>query len=184
MLASIPYRAGCQVLGSALRVSLLIAAVVGCGDPVRDQAIEALGPEAPGVPPGPFHRPGQPCLLCHSDASKAPPFSFAGTVYIDAASLTPIDEVRVNLVDSLGGRFSSITNCAGNFFVRPQEYALEGPSWVSLQRDGVLREMETPIYRDGSCAGCHVDPVGPASAGHVFLIDDPMVEEAPLSRCF
>jgi hypothetical protein len=123
-------------------------------------------------------------VLCHSEAGGAPPFSFAGTVYIDAGSLTPIDAVSVNLVDSLGGRFSTNTNCVGNFIVRPEEYALQGPVWVSLQRDDVVREMDTPIYRDGSCAGCHVDPVGPASAGHVFLIDDPMVEEAPLSRCF
>jgi hypothetical protein len=107
----------------------------------------------------------------------------AGTVYVDADSLTPIDDVRVNLVDSLGGRFSTTTNCAGNFLVRPQEYALNGPVWVGLQRDEVIREMDTPIYRDGSCAGCHADPLGPISAGHVFLIEDPLVEKAPVSRC-
>jgi hypothetical protein len=33
--------------------------------------------------------------------------------------------------------------------------------------------MHTFIDRDGSCAGCHVDPSGPNSPGHVSLqLDD------------
>ena len=104
-------------------------------------------------------------------------------MYIDADSLRPIENVTVDLIDPLGNRFSSITNCAGNFFVRAREYSLQGPVWVSMQRGAVFREMDTPIYRDGSCAGCHGDPVGTASAGHVFLIDDPEVEEVPVSQC-
>lgn len=107
----------------------------------------------------------------------------AGTVYIDADSLTPIDDVRVDFIDSFGREFSTTTNCAGSFIVRRREYPVGGPIWVSLHRDEVLREMETPIYRDGSCASCHTDPLGAASAGHVFLIDDPEVEKAPISRC-
>ena len=189
MLASTPSAAACKVLGARLRsraspsAALLIATLLACADPVLDQAIDALGPEAPGVPPGPLHRPGQPCVLCHGEAGDAPPFLLAGTVYVDAHSLTPIDDVRVDFIDSSGSAFSTTTNCAGNFFVRPQEYPAASPLWVSMRRDEVLREMETPIYRDGSCAGCHDDPVGSASAGHVFLIDDPEVEKAPVSRC-
>ena len=175
-----------KVLGSGLITSvgtLLIATLAGCGDPVQDNAIEALGPEAPGVPKGPLHRPGQPCVLCHSEAGNAQPFSFAGTVYVDANSMIPIDDVRVSLIDLFGREFTTTTNCAGSFIVLPQEYQLDGPTWVSLRREEVLREMQTPIYRDGSCTGCHYDPAGPASAGHVYLIDDPVVEEAPISRC-
>jgi hypothetical protein len=183
MLASIASLATCKVLGSGLRTALLPLALLGCGDPVRDRAVEALGPETPGVRVGPSHRPGQPCLLCHSEAGDAPPFSVAGTVYIDAPSLTPIDDVGVILIDSFGRKFSATTNCAGNFYVRPKAYTLQGPVWVSLERDEVLREMDTPVFRDGSCAGCHGDPLGPTSAGHVFLIDDPTVEKAPISRC-
>lgn len=189
MLASTPSAAACKALGSRLSpraswsTALLIASVAACADPVLDQAIDALGPEAPGVPPGPLHRPGQPCVLCHSEAGNASPFLLAGTVYVDATSLTPIDDVTVDFIDTFGNAFSTTTNCAGSFIVRPQEYSAASPIWVSLQRDEVLREMETPIYRDGSCAGCHSDPVGAASAGHVFLIDDPAVEEAPVSRC-
>jgi hypothetical protein len=122
-------------------------------------------------------------LLCHGEGGEEPTFSFAGTVYIDAMSLTPIDDVTVTLIDTFGREFSTTTNCAGNFIVLPSEYPLEGPIWVALRRDEVVRDMETPIYREGSCAGCHEDPAGPASAGHVYLIDDPMVEKAPISRC-
>ncbi len=179
MLGSIPRLAARKVLGAAL----LSAPLVGCFDPAQDGVVDSLGPEAAGVPPGPLHRPGQPCVLCHSEAGDAPPFSMAGTVYVDADSLTPIDDVTVTFIDVFGQTFSTTTNCAGSFFLRPSDYSWEGPIWVSLQRDEVLREMETPIFRDGSCTGCHDDPVGPASAGHVFLIDDPLVEEAPVSRC-
>jgi len=167
----------------SLGTALLIASAMGCADPVLDEAIDALGPEASGVPTGPLHRPGQPCVLCHSEAGNAPPFLLAGTVFVDAHSLTPIDDVRVDFIDTFGETFSTTTNCAGSFIVRPQEYSAHSPIWVSLRRDEVLREMETPIYRDGSCAGCHSDPLGTASAGHVFLIDDPEVEQAPVSRC-
>lgn len=182
LLASTPSRPSTTLL-RLLPNALLMAALSSCIDPAREQAIEALGPETPGVREGPLHRSGQPCLLCHDEAGNAPPFSVAGTVYIDAASLKPIEDVTVNLIDPLGGTFSSVTNCAGNFFVRPREYSLQGPIWVNMQREGVFREMDTPVYRDGSCAGCHGDPIGPASAGHVFLIDDPEVEEVPVSRC-
>jgi hypothetical protein len=193
MLASIPEAAARNVLGSELGTSIafgrtisigmLLAVIAACGDPVQDKAIEALGPEASGVPKGPFHRPGQPCVLCHSDAGGAPPFSLAGTVYIDADTLTPIDGVQVNFVDSFGSTFSTTTNCAGNFFVSPREYALDGPVWVNMRRDEVLREMDTAIYRDGSCAGCHADPLGPALAGHVFLIEDPTIEKVSVGGC-
>ena len=189
MLASTRSAGAYKDLGSGLprraaaRAALLLASLSSCADPVRDRAIDALGPEAPGVAPGPLHRPGQPCVLCHSEAGNAEPFLLAGTVYIDADSLTPIEDVRVDFIDSFGRTFATTTNCAGSFIVRREEYPTGGPIWVSLRRDEVLREMETPIYRDGSCAGCHAEPLGPASAGHVFLIDDPEVEKAPISRC-
>jgi hypothetical protein len=122
-------------------------------------------------------------VLCHSDQGGKPVFVLAGTVFISADSPTPIEDVTVNVVDSLGNKFSTITNCAGNFFIRPNEYAPDAPLWVNLQREAVNRDMNTAIYRDGSCASCHYDPRGPASAGHVYLIDDPVVEKVPVSRC-
>src|ERR1700683_3328645 len=50
---------------------LVGALMVGC-NPVLDDAIADLGPEKPGVHPGPLHRPGQPCLLCHDGALGDP----------------------------------------------------------------------------------------------------------------
>jgi hypothetical protein len=167
------------LIGSAI----LACTLSGCGDPVQDQAVAALGAEAPGVPKGPLHRPGQPCVLCHSKQGGAPIFLLAGTVYVFANSLMPIEDVKVNLIDSFDKKFTATTNCAGNFFVRPEDYASDAPLWVSLQRDDVNRQMDTAIYREGSCAGCHYDPLGPASAGHVYLIDDPTVEKVPVSQC-
>jgi hypothetical protein len=89
----------------------------------------------------------------------------------------------VHLVDSLGRKYSTVTNCAGNFIVRPADYSPNFPFWVSLRSGDVIREMDAPIYREGSCAACHSEPRGPASAGRVFLIDDPLLEKAPISQC-
>ena len=55
----------------------LLATSTSCTDPLRDREIEALGDEAPGVSPGPEHRPGQPCVLCHSDGGPASSKPFA-----------------------------------------------------------------------------------------------------------
>jgi hypothetical protein len=45
-------------------------------------------------------------------------------------------------------------------------------------------DMESPIYRDGSCAACHTDPLGPASAGHIFLLADTLAPPLPARfRC-
>src|SRR5262245_50333962 len=68
------------ILGASLPLLCLLA--VGCTDPVRQAQIDKLGPEDPAVPVGPDHRPGQACVLCHSEggpaSSKA--FAIAGTV--------------------------------------------------------------------------------------------------------
>ncbi len=110
-------------------------------------------------------------------------FLLAGTVFISKDTQLPIEDVAIAVVDSVGNRFTTSTNCAGNFIVRPGDYAPDAPLWVSMQREAVHRDMNTAIYREGSCAGCHFDPQGPASVGHVYLIDDPTVEETPVSRC-
>jgi hypothetical protein len=166
-----------------LSIGVLIVAS-GCADPVYDDAIEKLGSEVAGVHPGPLHRPGQPCALCHSDRGGRSVFSLAGTVYVDAASLVPIEDVNVQIVDSQRREYVAHTNCAGNFFIRPQDFTPDFPIWLGLERGGIARDMDTPVYREASCAGCHADPKGLASAGHVFLIEDPLTEMlAPPSRC-
>jgi hypothetical protein len=172
-----------SLLARVAAACLLTGPLAGCGDPVRDDAIAALGPEEPGVRPGPSHRPGQPCVLCHDQGEKAPPFSLAGTVYVDAMSNTPIGDVSVIILDAAGAEFTTITNCAGNFFIRPEEFTPTYPIWINMRAGAVHRSMETASYREPSCAACHSDPRSRTSAGHVYLIDDPTVETAPASRC-
>lgn len=162
----------------------LVLAASACVDPVQDEAVSALGPEAPGVKPGPMHRPGQPCVLCHSDQGTAEPtFSLGGTVYIDAMSNTPVGAVSVEILDVEGKSFTTTTNCAGNFFVRTDEFTPAFPIWLALRAGMVYRSMDTASYREGSCATCHYDPTGASSPGHVFLIDDPTTEMPPPSQC-
>ena len=63
---------------------------LSCTDPVLDDQIEALGPETGN--PGPTHRPGQPCVLCHSQLGPASDsvFLLAGTVYDSPTRITPL----------------------------------------------------------------------------------------------
>ena len=179
----------CRLGGSQLALrailvgTLLVGALVGCGDPVHDNAVAALGPEAPGVPKGPLHRPGQPCVLCHGPQGSATTFLLAGTVYISADSRMPIENVTVNVTDSASHKATATSNCAGNFFVTPAGFTPDAPLWVTLGQGDVFRQMDTAIYREGSCAACHHDPKGPAAVGHVFLIDDPLTEKVPVSQC-
>jgi hypothetical protein len=154
-----------------------------CGDPVPDATVASLGHEDPGVPPGPLHRPGQPCLACHRDGGKASNFSIAGTVYKDILSRNPVGNVSVTIIDSVNGTFTATTNCAGNFYVKTDEFAPIYPVWMSMRAGTVQRDMASPSFREGSCAGCHTDPRGPASPGHVYLIEDPTVDMAPPSQC-
>jgi hypothetical protein len=162
-----------------------VASMAGCRDPAVDAQIAALGPEDPGVRVGPLHRPNQPCVVCHQEAGNAGAFLFGGTVYFDdAADAAAVGGVEVAMVDSEGRVHRTLTNCAGNFFVRPSEWQPRLPVWTTLVAGEHNIDMESPIYREGSCATCHFKPAGPRSAGQVFLSDDPE-EPVPLppSNC-
>jgi hypothetical protein len=164
----------------AILIALAVCvAPAGCPDPAIESQIAALGPEDPAVPIGPLHRPDQPCVVCHQEGGNAPPFLFGGTVYFDAEEARPIGAVEVVLLDADGRVHRTATNCAGNFFVRPSEWQPRLPVWATLIAGAHSIDMESPIYREGSCATCHFRPAGPRSAGHVFLSDDPM-EPVPL----
>jgi hypothetical protein len=151
---------------------LVIAASAGACDPVHDDAKAALGGEAPGVRPGPLHRAGQPCLVCHDGAAGDPPaFSVAGTVFLDANDTTPVAGAAVILGGADGVTSpASTTNAAGNFYLTPDEYAPRYPFSVnSITVGDVAIAMHSHIGGNGSCAGCHVDPPGPDSPGHVYF---------------
>jgi hypothetical protein len=143
------------------RAWFVLVALVACADPVHDAEVTALGPEDPNVPPGPLHRPGQPCLVCHSD------FSVAGTVYNEDL-VTPFSGATVTLVDAIESMTQATTNSAGNFYVLESDWKPVFPIG-SYETDGGAvfgvtvvgadpnspSEMLTHIGRDGSCASCH-----------------------------
>lgn len=159
----------------ALSVLWLVGAgagsiALGSCDPVHTGAVAALGGEAPGIPPGPLHRPGQPCLDCHDGASGDPPaFTMAGTVYLEASTLVPASGAAVTLADVNGNTTVAVANAAGNFYLSPSDFNPTYPVHVtSIAVMGSTAVMHSHIGGNGSCAGCHTDPAGPDSPGHVY----------------
>jgi len=148
-------------------LSLLIGAGAfagsGCTDPVRDDAIDALGPETQGGP-GPDHRPGQPCLLCHSDGGPASdkPFAVAGTLYeSDAAGAKGASDYVIQFVDATGGSpvLPPPTGESGNFYVPLADWTqIAFPIRAAVYKtvdDKPLVVMKSLIGRNGSCNYCH-----------------------------
>lgn len=149
---------------------LLAFAVPACFDPVHDERVAALGPEAPGVEEGELHRPGQPCTVCHGDKGPgSPSFGIGGTVFKTDSRQTPLAGAAVRLSDEHLRTLVLTTNEAGNFYAESDEFPLSFPLWVSIDWRGRSVDMVTPVFRAGSCAECHADPAGPASVGHVYF---------------
>lgn len=154
----------------------VLLALVACDDPVHDAEVTALGPEDPSVPPGPLHRPGQPCVVCHSN------FSIGGTVYNEDL-VTPFPNATVTLVDASGISTQATTNTAGNFFILASDWTPVYPIGSYAADSGTVfgvtvvgtntnspSEMLTHIGRDGSCASCHFG-AGPSAStpGPVYV---------------
>ena len=143
----------------ALALALALASI-SCSDPALDMAVERLGPERDGETPGPLHRAGQPCLVCHSargPASNAP-FAVAGTVFEKPSPDSPLAKaMEIHLRDALNhspGIFT--TNAVGNFYITEKEWPdLTYPLRVGIKRDGKEKAMRTTVNREGSCNFCH-----------------------------
>lgn len=153
-------------------VSLVVSAwgLVACGDPLREERIAALGPEVRGVPEGPMHRAGQPCLTCHDGKDDAVrEFSVAGTIYAFPIGEEVAVDATVELRDAAGKTYRVATNCAGNFFVEPADFAPTFPVWVSLASDDYRIRMDSPMRRDGSCGSCHGSEATRRSVERVHL---------------
>jgi hypothetical protein len=163
--------------GIAVTASLVAclagAAAVSCLDPQHESAVTAMGPETSGGP-GPTHRPGEPCLVCHGGSGPASSqFSVAGTVYQAQTNQTPLNGGTVKLTDANGSTFTATTNEAGNFYVEQGAWAPVYPMRVAVTFNGTEADMSTHVGRDGSCATCHYDPSGARTPGHVYLVLDP-----------
>jgi hypothetical protein len=151
--------------------ALIAAASVSCTDPVRDQQIAALGDETEGGP-GPDHRPGQPCLLCHSDGGPASskPFAIAGTIYASSKPGADGEEdIFVQFKDARGHEplVPAQSGPSGNFYVPLSDWPnIAFPIRVGLYKVNVdtppVAVMKSLINREGSCNYCHRPNLDPA----------------------
>jgi hypothetical protein len=147
----------------------------GCADPVLAAEIDALGGETNGVRHGPMHRPGQPCLLCHSsEGGRSPSFSVAGTLYQKPNGDIPVQGATIHLTDATGATYDLTSNCVGTFYVEEQKWAPTFPLVVDISypQGGLTNKMKSKIGREGSCAKCHAIPAGVDSPGRVYLEKD------------
>lgn len=139
-----------------LRIALTLAFAAACYDPVHQDDVASLGDEAPGVPEGPFHRPGQHCTTCHGDQGPGKPeFSIAGTVYGTKGKFDALVDATITVTDAKGSTAVLMSNTVGNFYVDKKQWNPIFPVHVMLQANGVLRTMTSAIGRDGGCAACH-----------------------------
>ncbi|MGH7272307.1 MAG: hypothetical protein ACREJ3_17905 [Polyangiaceae bacterium] len=154
---------------AVLTVSAIVVSLA-CVDATHDEQVAALGPEDPGVPTGPTHRPGQPCLVCHGSSGPASQqFSVAGTVVAVRSQSAPAPGVTVQIEDINDSIFTATTNSAGNFYVPFDQWQPTYPTQMQVSRGALSQQMNTHVGRDGSCAGCHTEPEGPTSPGAVYL---------------
>ena len=156
-------------LGLAVVLLPVAAVAAACdADPVHTSAVSALGPEVAGIPKGEYHRAGQPCVTCHGGEGPASAqFSIAGTVFYGPAISVPpigVGNVTVVLEDDSQSQFQVVTDCVGNFFIKPDDWPghPEFPVLVTIQGQpegtNLAPSMMSHIGRDGSCADCHQYP--------------------------
>ncbi|HEY4014573.1 MAG TPA: hypothetical protein VGM06_14625 [Polyangiaceae bacterium] len=145
----------------------------GCvNNPVHDDEVAALGPEDPAFPPGPDHRAGQPCLVCHGPFGPAQvQFAVGGTVYQAAGQSAPALGAVVGVEDVSGAKFDATTNEVGNFYVLLRDENPKYPIKTSVtSADGsIVQTMQTYVARNGSCASCHESTPSATSPGPVVL---------------
>jgi hypothetical protein len=161
--------------GVAMPAAIVALAVCvdACVDTTHDDQVQALGGEAAGVAPGPDHRPGQPCLVCHGGEGPASAsFSVAGTVYAVFMGSAPAVGARVRIEDINGSVYVSLTNAAGNFYVVPRDWQPTYPIQMQVSLGAATHQMLTHVGRDGSCASCHQSLVSPDSPGPVYVATD------------
>lgn len=140
-------------------------------DPVHRAAVNNLGDEnSDAYPPeSEYHRPGEPCALCHSKEGPADSiFVLAGTVFWgpdDYNRRAPNAYVRIKDANKVTKCF--VTNCNGNFYVKQEQFSrLTFPLLVSVERTQdptkadsptqAIRRMTGHIGREASCATCHI----------------------------
>lgn len=96
----------------------------------------------------------------------------AGTIYVEASGETPAVGARVTLLSANGASHGATTNEAGNFYVKSGEFVPEYPLGALVSWQTTTVRMTARVGRQGSCAGCHVEPAGPTSPGRIYMTID------------
>lgn len=135
-------------------LALVASAGLTCRyDPVPQDIIDSLGPES-GAPSA-THRPGQPCVACHSTYEGAKPaMAIGGTVYYQNSQgqILLAKDVLVRVTDSKNTERKACTNEAGNFWIEEEDWAeLSFP----LEVRAGARRMQSIVGRERSCGACH-----------------------------
>lgn len=152
------------------RAWLAALLVLGCGDPVHEDAVSSLGPEVNGVGPGPMHRPGQPCLTCHGGKGPGEPeFALGGTVFDGVDSNRPVPNALVRVLGADSRVLELRTNCAGNFWIDSSGFSLAFPAGAAVTTDRSERVMLTAMHRSGACADCHKAEPSSVSPGRLWI---------------
>jgi hypothetical protein len=156
-----------------LAIVAMVVVLASCVDATHDEQVQALGGEAAGVAPGPDHRPGQPCLVCHGGEGPASSqFSVAGTVYAVFKASPPAVGAQVQVEDITGAVRVPLTNSVGNFYISAGDWQPTYPIQMQVSLGPASNQMLTHVGREGSCAACHQSEVGPASPGPVYVATD------------
>lgn len=179
-------RWGPRALAAAACVAL---ASVGSScnlDPVHRAYVKALGPEEADLYPveSEYHRPGEPCALCHSDTGPADSkFVLGGTIFWGPDDYDArVDNAYVRILDANKTKRCFVTNCNGNFYVPAEEFSkITFPLLVSVERAVdpgkdestlVIRRMSGHIGREPSCATCHIQGLRDfASPGQIRMFN-------------
>jgi hypothetical protein len=166
---------------------------LGCANPAVDSRIEALGEEPnPDLQDFQYHRPGQPCVLCHGEYEEEDPvMSVGGTIFQTPMNRLPVEGAVIRIWDSAGETRTATTNCVGNFWIPKEEWDPLFPLHVEVEYQAAgsdtfrVEPMATRISRDGSCATCHQDMTPKTqqyTPGWVYCTVDPTFQFRPVSQ--
>lgn len=152
---------------------LVLLGAASCGDPVRTDAVEELGPEVAGVREGPTHRAGQPCIVCHGATGPGEPeFSIGGTVYVTRGQPAPAAGATVTLTDATGSQRQLVANQVGNFYIERKLWDPVFPIRARVDYAGTKgKDMETRINGNGGCGFCHRGSGDPSHVVPVYAKD-------------
>lgn len=143
-----------------LTLTMIGAGSTSCFNPVHADAVAALGDEKDGVRPGPEHRAGQPCIVCHGGYGPGPDFVIGGTIFKTRGGDQGLADVEITLTDATKSIYrAGPTNDVGNFWIPAKSWSPTYPVTVKIDFTGgakpVSQAMVSPIGGNGGCAFCH-----------------------------